>query len=100
MDNVTGKTRQSHYTATVKIKLLNILLIIFENTIPVADEDLQIRGKDGGGGWGESSVWSKNKGGRDPGPLPGSATEFHLKEFPFRFAFAWIYLLSNCLFSD
>ena len=53
MDNVTGKTRRSHYTATVKIKLLNILLIIFENTIPVADEDLQIRGKEGeGGGWG------------------------------------------------
>ena len=49
MDNVNGKTRQSHYTATLKIKLLNILLIIFENTIPVADEDLQIRGNEGRG---------------------------------------------------
>ena len=66
MDNVTGKTRQSHYTATVKIKLLNILLVIFENTIPMADEDLQIRGKEGGRGG--RSVWSKNKGDGTPGP--------------------------------
>ena len=65
MDNVTGKTRQSRYTATVKIKLLNILLVIFGNTIPVADEDLQIRVKEGGGG---RSVLSKNKGGGTPGP--------------------------------
>lgn len=64
MDNVTGKTRRSHYTATVKIKLLNILLIIFENTIPVADEDLQIRGKEGegGGGWGGFQFGLKIKG--------------------------------------
>ena len=68
MDNVTGKTRQSHYTATVKIKLLNILLIIFENTIPVADEDLQIRGKDGGGGGGRAQFGLKIKGGGTLGP--------------------------------
>ena len=69
MDNVTGKTRQSHYTATVKIKLLNILLIIFENTIPVADEDLQIRGKDGGGGGGGRAQFGlKIKGGGTLGP--------------------------------
>ena len=65
MDNVTGKTRQSQYTATVKIKLLNILLIIFENTIPVADEDLQIRGKEGRGG---AQFGLKIKGGGTPGP--------------------------------
>ena len=68
MDNVTGKTRQSHYTATVKIKLLNILLIIFENTIPVADEDLQIRGKDGGVGGGGAQFGLKIKGGGTLGP--------------------------------
>ena len=65
MDNVTGKTRQSRYTATVKIKLLNILLVIFENTIPVADEDLQIREKDGGGGGAQFVI--KIKGGGTPG---------------------------------
>ena len=68
MDNVTGKTRQSQYTATVKIKLLNILLIIFENTIPVADEDLQIRGKEGRGGGGGAQFGLKKKGGGAPGP--------------------------------
>ena len=66
MDNVTGKTRQSQYKATVKIKLLNILLIIFENTIPMADEDLQIRGKEGRGGGAQFGL--KIKGGGTPGP--------------------------------
>ena len=74
MDSVIGKTTQSHYTAIINTKLLKIR---------PSDK------REGGGG----SVWSKNKGGGAPGPSPGSATECHLKEFPFHFAFAWMYLI-------
>ena len=55
-------------------------VLIFSTYDPVADADLQIRGRGGGrGDWSHkkffsalrASVWSINK---DPGPSPGSAT--------------------------
>ena len=46
-----------------------------EGVLAVPDPDLEIRR---GGGGLRASVWSKNKGGGDPGPSPRSATDWYM----------------------
>ena len=50
--------------------------------------------------YGGAQFGLKIKGAGAPDPSPGSTPEFRLKEFPFRSAFAWMYLIPAIVFAQ